>query len=120
MTLISQVSPFNKKKISNSNHDDQKIFIVGSPNVGKSVIFNSLTGRYVVVSNYPGTTVEVSRGTGKIGPAIAAGCEYHLVRLETMQLAFVEIERHDAPARTVLHDQVDGEVFNIELRIVFE
>ncbi|MBI4970980.1 MAG: ferrous iron transport protein B [Candidatus Omnitrophica bacterium] len=37
-----------------------KILILGSPNVGKSVLFNNLTGRYVTVSNYPGTTVEVS------------------------------------------------------------
>ncbi|MCQ9208217.1 MAG: 50S ribosome-binding GTPase [Omnitrophica bacterium] len=43
-----------------------KIAIVGSPNVGKSVLFNALTKRYVTVSNYPGTTVEVSRGTAKI------------------------------------------------------
>ena len=40
----------------------KKIAIVGSPNVGKSVLFNALTKRYVNVSNYPGTTVEVSRG----------------------------------------------------------
>jgi ferrous iron transport protein B len=39
--------------------------LVGNPNVGKSAIFNLLTGRYVIVSNYPGTTVEVSRGTCK-------------------------------------------------------
>ncbi|MCX6358284.1 MAG: ferrous iron transport protein B [Armatimonadetes bacterium] len=39
----------------------KRVLIVGSPNVGKSVLFNRLTGRYVVVSNYPGTTVEVSR-----------------------------------------------------------
>ncbi len=38
------------------------IFLVGSPNVGKSVLFNALTGTYAVVSNYPGTTVEVARG----------------------------------------------------------
>ncbi|MDT8318725.1 MAG: FeoB small GTPase domain-containing protein, partial [bacterium] len=37
-----------------------KILLVGNANVGKSVIFGYLTGRYVVVSNYPGTTVEVS------------------------------------------------------------
>ena len=30
--------------------------------MGKSVIFNYLTGKYVTVSNYPGTTVEVTRG----------------------------------------------------------
>lgn len=45
----------------------EKIALVGSPNVGKSVLFNILTGAYVTVSNYPGTTVEVSRGKGKIG-----------------------------------------------------
>ena len=38
------------------------IALVGNPNVGKSVIFGLLTGKYVTVSNYPGTTVEVSRG----------------------------------------------------------
>ncbi len=38
------------------------IVLVGNPNVGKSVLFGLLTGRYVVVSNYPGTTVEVARG----------------------------------------------------------
>lgn len=45
----------------------RKIAIVGSPNVGKSVLFNNLTGRYVTVSNYPGTTVDVSRGKAQIG-----------------------------------------------------
>ena len=39
------------------------IALVGQPNVGKSVIFHRLTGRYVNVSNYPGTTLEVTRGT---------------------------------------------------------
>lgn len=42
-----------------------QIILVGNPNVGKSVIFNYLTGTYRVVSNYPGTTVEVSSGTAK-------------------------------------------------------
>ena len=37
--------------------------LVGHPNVGKSVLFHRLTGTYVTVSNYPGTTVEVSRAT---------------------------------------------------------
>ncbi len=39
------------------------IMIVGNPNVGKSVLFHKLTGRYVTVSNYPGTTVEITRGS---------------------------------------------------------
>lgn len=44
----------------------RKIIIVGTPNVGKSVLFNVLTKKYVTVSNYPGTTVEVSRGVANI------------------------------------------------------
>ena len=42
--------------------EPKKVILVGSPNVGKSVIFGLLTGRYVTVSNYPGTPVEVSEG----------------------------------------------------------
>lgn len=45
----------------------KRIVLAGSPNVGKSVIFGNLTGKYVTVSNYPGTTVEVTKGKGKIG-----------------------------------------------------
>ena len=40
--------------------------LVGNPNVGKSVLFNALTGAYVTVSNYPGTSVEVARGSAVI------------------------------------------------------
>ena len=43
----------------------RRIALVGNPNVGKSVIFGFLTGRYVTVSNYPGTTVEIARGAAK-------------------------------------------------------
>lgn len=43
--------------------DRTRLVLVGNPNVGKSVFFNHLTGLYVDVSNFPGTTVEVSRGS---------------------------------------------------------
>lgn len=39
------------------------IALFGHPNVGKSVLFQRLTGRYTTVSNYPGTTVSVARGS---------------------------------------------------------
>ncbi|WP_287031746.1 ferrous iron transporter B, partial [Methylobacterium sp. CG08_land_8_20_14_0_20_71_15] len=44
-----------------------RILLMGNPNVGKSVVFSRLTGTSVVVSNYPGTTVEFTKGTMKIG-----------------------------------------------------
>lgn len=40
----------------------ETVVLVGNPNVGKSVVFNALTGTYVDVSNFPGTTVELTRG----------------------------------------------------------
>jgi len=40
----------------------RRIVLAGNPNVGKSLFFGSLTGLYAEVSNYPGTTVEISRG----------------------------------------------------------
>jgi ferrous iron transport protein B len=46
---------------------EKKIILVGNPNVGKSVVFNTMTGSYTTVSNYPGTSVEVSRGHCQIG-----------------------------------------------------
>ncbi len=45
----------------------KKILLIGNPNVGKSVIFSRLTGVNVIASNYPGTTVEFTKGYIKIG-----------------------------------------------------
>ena len=53
------------KKIKETG-DTPRIALVGNPNVGKSAIFSLLTGRYVTVSNYPGTTVEVTTGSANI------------------------------------------------------
>ena len=46
--------------------DRVAIVLVGNPNVGKSLIFNALSGLYVDVSNFPGTTVEIERGKYKV------------------------------------------------------
>lgn len=43
-----------------------RIILVGNPNVGKSVLFSALTGRYATVSNYPGTTVEITRSEARL------------------------------------------------------
>ncbi|TYO98043.1 ferrous iron transport protein B [Desulfallas thermosapovorans] len=40
----------------------RRIVLAGNPNAGKSVFFNYITGLYVDVSNYPGTTLEISHG----------------------------------------------------------
>ncbi|HUW22744.1 MAG TPA: ferrous iron transporter B, partial [bacterium] len=45
----------------------RKVLLMGSPNVGKSVVFSRLTGVNVISSNYPGTTVEFSKGYMRVG-----------------------------------------------------
>jgi len=42
------------------------VVLMGNPNVGKSGIFSRLTGTRVITSNYPGTTVDVSRGAMRL------------------------------------------------------
>lgn len=51
-----------RKETRPKDSSGERIILIGNPNVGKSVIFNYLTGKYVTVSNYPGTTVEVAIG----------------------------------------------------------
>jgi len=52
----------HKPKTKRQTGNLEKIALIGNPNVGKSVIFGLLTGKYVTVSNYPGTTVEITQG----------------------------------------------------------
>ena len=53
------------EKNPKDGREQKKLVLVGNPNVGKSVVFNYFTGIYVDVSNFPGTTVEISSGTYK-------------------------------------------------------
>src|SRR5512140_1373412 len=47
-----------------------RVALIGQPNVGKSVVFGRLTGRYATVSNYPGTTVAVTTGRALVGAEV--------------------------------------------------
>ncbi|MBI3297232.1 MAG: ferrous iron transport protein B [Elusimicrobia bacterium] len=44
-----------------------RVALVGRPNVGKSVLFHALTGRYAAVSNYSGTTLDLRSAPGPEG-----------------------------------------------------
>lgn len=46
----------------NDNSYYKNVLLIGSPNVGKSLTFNKLTGLTAMVSNYPGTTVDIDEG----------------------------------------------------------
>jgi len=47
-----------------------RLALVGNPNVGKSVVFGRLTGRYATVANYPGTTVGITKGRALVGAEV--------------------------------------------------
>lgn len=85
----------------------KKLILVGTPNVGKSVIFNNLTGSYVTVSNYPGTTVEVTRGKGRFHEEV-----YEVVDTPGMYSLF-PITEEERVTRTLLFQEKPDVVVHV-------
>ena len=96
-----------EKNFSIDNMSLKKIAIVGNPNVGKSVLFNTLTKQYVIVSNYPGTTVEVSRGKLNIG-----SMEYEVIDTPGMY-SFLPITEEERVARRILLNEKPDIVIHV-------
>jgi len=63
--LLTRLSMPPPALFSATTSDENTLALVGHPNVGKSVLFHRLTGAYVNVSNYPGTTIEVARAAAR-------------------------------------------------------
>lgn len=78
---------------------EKKIILVGNPNVGKSVVFNALTGAYTTVSNYPGTSVEVSRGHCQLD-----GTRYQVLDTPGMY-SLLSITEEERVARRILLEE---------------
>lgn len=51
----------SKNTLPKIDSTSPKVVLVGNPNVGKSCVFNYLSGMYVDVSNFPGTTVSLTK-----------------------------------------------------------
>jgi ferrous iron transport protein B len=54
------------------NANPIKVALIGNPNVGKTSVFNDLTGLNQQVGNYPGITVEKKQGICKLSDAVKA------------------------------------------------
>lgn len=79
---------------------ERTIALVGAPNVGKSLLFGKLTGNYVIVSNYPGTSVEISRGKATIGKRT-----YEIVDTPGMYSLSVLTEEERVGRKILIHER---------------
>src|SRR6185312_2259778 len=64
--------------------------------------------------------LSVRAGAGEIDPAVAARRDHHRLATEAMDRAVVEAQGDDSAARAILHDQVEREIFDEEIRVVPE
>jgi ferrous iron transport protein B len=76
------------------------IALVGTPNVGKSLLFGNLTKNYVIVSNYPGTSVEITRGKVQIGDET-----YEIVDTPGMYALSVLTEEERVARRILIYEK---------------
>jgi ferrous iron transport protein B len=103
---------FKKKASCHSTHNEStgaswKVALVGNPNVGKSVLFNALTGAYVTVSNYPGTSVEVARGSATID-----GSRFEVIDTPGMY-SLLPITEEERVAREILLNESPDVVLHV-------
>lgn len=89
----------------------KKVALVGNSNVGKSVLFNALTGAYVTVSNYPGTSVEVARGT-----AVIKGESFEIIDTPGMYSLLPITEEERVARRILLDDPPDMVIHVVDAR----
>lgn len=92
---------------SNDTEPTNKIILVGTPNVGKSLIFNRLSGRRATVSNYPGTTVDITKAHIKLD-----GVECELLDTPGMY-SLMPLTEEERVARTILFNHKPAAVLQI-------
>lgn len=78
-----------------------KIVLVGAPNVGKSLLFHRLTGTYATVSNYPGTTVEITSGKLRVWQGL-----YDVIDTPGMRSLLTLTEEEEITRNILLQEEI--------------
>lgn len=90
----------------------KRILLMGNPNVGKSAIFTRLTNVRVIVSNYPGTTVEFTRGAMRLNgqkvEVIDAPGTYSLEPMVPAEKVAVQLLQESDPEETIIINIIDS------------
>lgn len=90
-----------------TNTGTQTAVLVGNPNVGKSVLFKNLTNHYVMVSNFPGTTVEIVQARATWG-------EHQFTVIDTPGINDLATRSEDAQVtRNVLEQYQDATIVQV-------
>ena len=91
----------------------KSVAVVGNPNVGKTTLFNSLTGLALVTANYPGVTVE-----RKLGRMRLDGETAHLIDLPGAYSLSARSPDEMIVADVLLNQQVGEEPIDAVLAVV--
>lgn len=90
----------------------KKIYLVGNPNVGKSVVFSRLTGVRVISSNYAGTTVDIMKGFLKFGEeeieVIDLPGTYSIEPASKAEEVAVSLLKENAPGEFIVINIIDS------------
>jgi ferrous iron transport protein B len=81
----------------------KRLAIVGLPNTGKSQLFTELTGEYVLVANYPLTTVETKRKTVSL-----KGVRYEIVDTPGLHSLYLHSEEQEAIRDLLFEEPMDA------------
>ena len=82
-----------------------KILLIGQPNIGKSSLLNALVGSVTTVSNYPGTTVEVTKAKKKINST-----EIEFLDTPGVYSISDRSEEEKITEKTLFEEEVDGAI----------
>ncbi len=100
--LVNPIKVRRKKKLKNDFEIDKptvkesvKMLFIGQPNVGKSSLLNALVGTKIAVSNYPGTSIELTQ----------AKKDFKLLVRETQEIYKVEYFFTDTPGIYSISDR---------------